>query len=131
MEKKLFLLDGMALIYRAYFAFNQNPRITSYGLNTSAAFGFTNTLLDLLRKENPTHIAISFDTVAPTERHTEFEAYKAQRSPMPEDLRSNLPLVFKIIEAFNIPMFNIDGYEADDVIGTLAKMASKTGLLPI
>lgn len=129
MEKKLFLLDGMALIYRAYFAFNQNPRITSYGLNTSAAFGFTNTLLDLLRKENPTHIAISFDTVAPTERHTEFEAYKAQRSPMPEDLRSNLPLVFKIIEAFNIPMFNIDGYEADDVIGTLAKMASKNGFV--
>lgn len=127
MEKKLFLLDGMALIYRAYFAFNQNPRITSYGLNTSAAFGFTNTLLDILRKEKPTHIGISFDTAAPTERHIEFEAYKAHRESMPEDLRSNIPYIFKIIEAFNIPMFNIDGYEADDVIGTLAKMASKHG----
>ena len=127
MEKKLFLLDGMALIYRAYFAFNQNPRLTSTGVNTSAAFGFTNTLLDILRKENPTHIGISFDTSAPTERHIEYEAYKAHRDPMPEDLRSNIPLIFKIIDAFNIPMFNIDGYEADDVIGTLAKKASKLG----
>jgi len=125
MEKKLFLLDGMALIYRAYFAFNQNPRITSYGLNTSAAFGFTNTLLDILKKEKPSHIGISFDTSAPTERHIEFEAYKAHREAMPEDLRSNIPLIFKIIDAFNIPMFNMDGYEADDVIGTLAKKAGK------
>ena len=117
----------MALIYRAYFAFNTNPRITSYGLNTSAAFGFTNTLLDILKKEKPSHIGISFDTSAPTERHIEFEAYKAHRDPMPEDLRSNIPLIFKIIEAFNIPMFNMDGYEADDVIGTLAKKAGKEG----
>jgi DNA polymerase-1 len=127
MEKKLFLLDGMALIYRAYFAFNQNPRITSYGLNTSAAFGFTNTLLDILKKEKPSHIGISFDTSAPTERHIEFEAYKAHREAMPEDLRANIPYIFKIIEAFNIPMFNMDGYEADDVIGTLAKKAGKKG----
>jgi DNA polymerase-1 len=127
MEKKLFLLDGMALIYRAYFAFNQNPRLTSTGINTSAAFGFTNTLLDILRKENPTHIGISFDTAAPTERHIEFEAYKAHREAMPEDLRSNIPFIFKIIDAFNIPMFNIDGYEADDVIGTLAKKAGQNG----
>ena len=127
MEKKLFLLDGMALIYRAYFAFNQNPRLTSTGVNTSAAFGFTNTLLDILRKENPSHIGISFDTAAPTERHIEFEAYKAHRESMPEDLRSNIPFIFKIIDAFNIPMFNIDGYEADDVIGTLAKKAGQNG----
>ncbi len=129
MEKKLFLLDGMALIYRAYFAFNQNPRLTSTGVNTSAAFGFTNTLLDILRKENPTHIGISFDTAAPTERHIEFEAYKAHREAMPEDLRSNIPFIFKIIDAFNIPMFNMDGYEADDVIGTLAKKAAKQGFV--
>lgn len=129
MEKKLFLLDGMALIYRAYFAFNQNPRLTSSGVNTSAAFGFTNTLLDILRKEKPTHIGISFDTAAPTERHIEFEAYKAHREAMPEDLRSNIPYIFKIIDAFNIPMFNIDGYEADDVIGTLAKKAAKEGFV--
>ena len=127
MEKKLFLLDGMALIYRAYFAFNQNPRLTSTGVNTSAAFGFTNTLLDILRKENPTHIGISFDTAAPTERHIEFEAYKAHRESMPEDLALNIPFIFKIIDAFNIPMFNIDGYEADDVIGTLAKKAGQNG----
>ncbi len=127
MEKKLFLLDGMALIYRAYFAFNQNPRLTSNGVNTSAAFGFTNTLLDILRKEKPTHIGISFDTAAPTERHIEFEAYKAHREAMPEDLRSNIPFIFKIIDAFNIPMFNMDGYEADDVIGTLAKKAGQKG----
>jgi len=127
MEKKLFLLDGMALIYRAYFAFNQHPRITSYGFNTSAAFGFTNTLLDIIKKENPTHIGISFDTAAPTERHIEFEAYKAHRESMPEDLRANIPFIFKILDAFNIPMFNMDGYEADDVIGTLAKKASKHG----
>jgi DNA polymerase-1 len=129
MEKKLFLLDGMALIYRAYFAFNQNPRLTSTGVNTSAAFGFTNTLLDILRKENPSHIGISFDTAAPTERHIEFEAYKAHREAMPEDLRSNIPFIFKIIDAFNIPMFNMDGYEADDVIGTLAKKAAKQGFV--
>ncbi len=129
MQKKLFLLDGMALIYRAFFAFNQNPRLTSTGINTSAAFGFTNTLIDLLRKENPTHIGISFDTSAPTERHIEYEAYKAHREAMPEDLRSNIPYIFKIIEAFNIPMFNIDGYEADDVIGTLAKKAAKQGFV--
>ncbi|MCC6721916.1 MAG: DNA polymerase I [Bacteroidia bacterium] len=129
MEKKLFLLDGMALIYRAYFAFNQNPRITSNGFNTSAAFGFTNTLLDVLKKEKPTHLGISFDTAAPTERHIEFIEYKAHRQAMPEDLKSNIPYIFKIIEAFNIPMFNIDGFEADDVIGTLAKKAKSKGFV--
>lgn len=125
----MFLLDGMALIYRAYFAFNKNPRITSYGLNVSATFGFTNTLLDVIKREKPTHIGISFDTAAPTERHKEFADYKAHREAMPEDLKANIPLIFRVIDAFKIPMFNIDGYEADDVIGTLAKKASKNGFV--
>jgi DNA polymerase-1 len=118
--KKLFLLDGMALIYRAYFAFAKNPRITSKGLNASAMFGFTNTLLDILNKQKPTHIAVVFDTEKPTQRHIEFEAYKAQREPMPEDLRKSLPYIFQILEAFRIPIVTLDGYEADDIIGTLA-----------
>lgn len=126
-EKKLFLLDGMALIYRAYFAFAKNPRITSYGLNTSAIFGFANTLLEVLSKENPTHIAVVFDTAAPTQRHEEFEHYKAHREAMPEDLSASLPYVFKLIEAFNIPVITLDGYEADDIIGTLAKKAEVKG----
>ena len=117
---KLFLLDGMALIYRAFFAFSQNPRITSKGLNASAMFGFTNTLLDILNKQKPTHIAVVFDTSAPTIRHKEFEAYKAHREEMPEDLVKSLPYIFKIIEGFNIPVIRMDGYEADDIIGTLA-----------
>lgn len=126
-EKKLFLLDGMALIYRAFFAFSKNPRITSTGLNTSAMFGFTNTLLDVISKQKPTHIAVVFDTDKPTERHEIFEDYKAHREAMPEDLSKSIPYIFRIIEGFKIPVLTMDGYEADDIIGTLAKKAEKAG----
>lgn len=125
--KKLFLLDGMALIYRAHFALSKTPRFTSGGLNTSAMLGFTNTLLDVLKKERPTHMAVVFDTDAPTERHTEFEAYKAQRQAMPEDLAAAIPYIYKIVLGFNIPLITSDGYEADDIIGTLAKKAEAKG----
>lgn len=125
--KKLFLLDGMALIYRAHFALSKNPRFTSTGINTSAVMGFANTLMEVLKKEHPSHIAVVFDTAAPTERHTDFEAYKAHREAMPEDLSAALPYVVKLIEGFNIPVITSDGYEADDVIGTLAKQAEKEG----
>jgi DNA polymerase-1 len=124
-EKKLFLLDGMALVYRAFFAFNQNPRITSTGLNASAMFGFTNTLLDVLNKQKPTHIAVVFDTDKPTDRHIEYEKYKAHREEMPEDLRRSLPYIRRIIEGFNIPVITHDGYEADDIIGTFALQAAE------
>ncbi len=126
-QKKLFLLDGMALIYRAYFAFSKSPRINSKGLNTSAMFGFTNTLLEILNKEKPTHIAVAFDTAAPTARHIEFADYKAHRESIPEDLATSIPYIFKIIEGFNIPVLTKDGFEADDIIGTLAKEAEKNG----
>lgn len=126
-DKKLFLLDAFALIYRAYFAFSNNHRINSKGLNTSAMLGFTNTLLDVLKKEKPSHIAVVFDTAAPTQRHIDFTAYKATREEMPDDLRKSIPYIIKIIEGFNIPVIGIDGYEADDVIGTLAKKAEKQG----
>lgn len=126
-RKKLFLLDGMALVYRAYFAFSQNPRITSYGLNTSAVFGYTNTLLDVLKKEKPTHIGVSFDTAAPTARHEEYEHYKAHRQEQPEDITAALPYIMKVTEALRIPILTMDGYEADDIIGTLAKKAELNG----
>lgn len=125
--KKLFLLDGMALIYRAHFALSKNPRFTSTGINTSAVMGFANTLLEVLKKEKPTHIAVVFDTEAPTERHTDFEAYKAHRQAMPEDLATALPYVCKLIEGFGIPVITKDGYEADDIIGTLAKEGERQG----
>ena len=125
--KKLFLLDGMALIYRAHFALSKNPRFTSNGTNTSAVMGFTNTLLEVLRKERPTHMAVVFDTDAPTERHTDYTAYKAHRQAMPEDLSKALPYIFKVVLGFNIPLITSDGYEADDIIGTLAKKAEKKG----
>ncbi|MBL0138392.1 MAG: DNA polymerase I [Bacteroidetes bacterium] len=125
--KKLFLLDAMALIYRAYFAFSNNHRINSKGQNTSAIFGFTNTLLDVLKKEKPTHIAVVFDTAAPTSRHEEFAEYKAHRQEIPEDLAASIPVVVKLCEAFNIPVIAMDGFEADDVIGTLALQAEKAG----
>ena len=115
----------MALIYRAYFAFSNNHRINSKGQNTSAIFGFTNTLLDVFKREKPTHIAVVFDTQAPTARHEEFAAYKAHRQEIPEDLASSIPWVIKICEGFNIPVISLDGYEADDIIGTLAKQAEK------
>jgi DNA polymerase-1 len=126
-DKRLFLLDGMALVYRAYFAFSKNPRITSYGFNTSAIFGYTNTLLDILRREKPTHIGVSFDTAAPTARHVEFEAYKANRQEQPEDISKALPYIMKVTEALKIPLLMMDGYEADDIIGTLATRAEKHG----
>lgn len=126
-NKKLFLLDGMALMYRAHFALSKNPRFTSTGINTSAVMGFTNTLLDVLKKEKPTHIAVVFDTEAPTERHTSYEAYKAHRQAMPEDLAAAMPFVIKLITGFNIPVITSDGYEADDIIGTLAKKAELKG----
>ena len=126
-NKKLFLLDGMALMYRAHFALSKNPRFTSTGINTSAVMGFTNTLLDVLKKERPSHIAVVFDTEAPTERHTSFEAYKAHRQAMPEDLAAAMPYVIKLITGFNIPVITSDGYEADDIIGTLAKKAEQKG----
>ncbi|TKC02137.1 DNA polymerase I [Pedobacter cryotolerans] len=126
-NKKLFLLDGMALIYRAHFALSKNPRFTSAGVNTSAVMGFANTLMEVLKKEKPTHIAVVFDTEAPTERHTDFVAYKAHREAMPEDLSKALPYVFKLIEGFKIPVITKDGFEADDIIGTMAKEAERKG----
>lgn len=127
--KKLFLLDGMALAYRAHFAFSKVPRITSTGINTSSVFGFANTLLEVLQKESPSHIAVVFDTSVATERHIEFAAYKAHREEMPEDLRIGIPLIKKMIEGFRIPVITYDGYEADDIIGTLAKKAEKSGFI--
>ena len=126
-NKKLFLLDAMALIYRAYFALNRNPRITSKGLNTSAILGFANSLYDILKNENPTHIGVAFDTVAPTVRHEEYSDYKATREDMPEDIATSIPYIQKLIEGFNIPMLFADGYEADDIIGTLSGKAEENG----
>src|SRR4029078_4899515 len=128
MEKKLFLLDAMALIFRAYYALIRSPILTSKGKNTNAQFGFTNTLFDLLSREKPTHLAVAFDTHAPTERHTDFLDYKANRQVAPEDLMSSLPDIKKIIQGFNLPVVECDGYEADDVIGGLAQQAAKTGV---
>jgi DNA polymerase I len=125
--KKLFLLDAYALIYRAYFAFSNNQRFNSKGLNTSAILGFTNTLLEVLKKEKPTHIAVVFDTAEPTTRHTDFAEYKANRQEVPEDLAAAVPYIIKMVEAFNIPVLFSDGYEADDVVGTIAKKAEQHG----
>lgn len=124
-KKKLFLLDAMALIYRAYFAMSRNPRINSKGLNTSAMLGFINTLYDILKNQKPTHIGVAFDTMATTLRQEGFADYKANREKMPEDLSTSIPWIKDIIKGFNIPMLYVDGYEADDVIGTLAKKAEK------
>ena len=129
-DKKLFLLDAFALIYRAYFAFSKNPRINSKGQNTSAAFGFTNALIDVLNREKPTHIAVVFDAPGgATNRMDDFAAYKANRQEMPEDIRSMISPIKEIIEAFNIPILLKEGYEADDVIGTLAKIGEKEGFV--
>ena len=123
--KKLFLLDAMALIYRAHFAFQKTPRISSTGMNTSAVFGFANTLLEVLAKEKPTHIGVAFDTPTPTFRHIQFEAYKAQRQAQPEDITIAIPYIKRLCAAMNIPMLIMPGYEADDVIGTIAKRAAR------
>ncbi len=128
-NKKLFLLDAFALIYRAYFAFGNNQRYNSKGLNTSAALGFTNTLLEVLEKEKPSHIAVVFDAPAATNREIEYSDYKANREEMPEDIKSAIPYIKRIIEAFNIPIIISEGYEADDLIGTLAKKAEKEGYI--
>lgn len=127
MKKKLFLIDAMALIYRAYYALIHSPRITSKGFNTSAILGFTNVLFDLLKTEKPTHIAVAFDTGAPTLRHADFADYKAQRQATPEDILAAIPYIKAIIEAFNIPILSLNGYEADDLIGTVAKAAETQG----
>jgi DNA polymerase I len=126
-SKKLFLLDAYALIYRAHFAFTKTPRISSKGINTSVPFGFTNTLLEVLQKQKPTHIGVAFDTSAKTFRDEIFTEYKATRQEVPEDIRYGIPKVKEIIRGFNIPILELDGYEADDIIGTLASQACKQG----
>ncbi|MFT4093558.1 MAG: DNA polymerase I [Niabella sp.] len=127
MEKKLFLLDAYALVFRAYYALIRSPRITSKNKNTNAQFGFTNTLVELLNKQKPTHMAVCFDTHEPTERHTDYADYKANRQETPEDILIAVPDIKRIIKGFNIPCIETDGYEADDVIGTLAKKAAAAG----
>ncbi|MGN6352775.1 MAG: DNA polymerase I [Parafilimonas sp.] len=127
MDKRLFLLDAYALIFRAYYALIRNPRITSKGRNTNAQFGFTNTLIDLMNREKPTHLAVCFDVEGKTERHTDFTDYKANRQETPEDLMEAIPDIKRIIEGFNIPCIGVEGYEADDVIGTLAWQAHDAG----
>ncbi len=126
-DKKLFLLDAYALIFRAYYAFIKNPRITSYGLNTSAVFGFTNTLLDVLQNQKPTHIAVVFDHKSENIRKQDYPLYKANRDETPEDIKLSEPYIRRVIEAFNIPILEAEGYEADDVIGTLTKKAEAAG----
>ena len=125
---KLFLLDAYALIYRAYYAFIKNPRINSKGFNTSAILGFVNTLEEVLKKENPTHIGVAFDPAGPTFRHEAYEQYKAQREETPEAIRLSVPIIKDIIRAYRIPILEVPGYEADDVIGTLATEAGRQGI---
>src|SRR5579863_957092 len=127
MDKRVFLLDAMALIFRAYYALISSPRITSKGRNTNAQFGFTNALIELINNQKPSHMAVCFDTEAPTERHTDFAAYKANRQEAPEDLISALPDIKALVKGFNIPCVELDGFEADDVIGTLSKQAEANG----
>ena len=127
MANKLFLLDAMALIFRAYYALIRNPRITSKGKNTNSQFVFTNTLVELMNNQKPSHLAVCFDTEAPTERHTDFVDYKANRQEAPEDILISIPDIKRILNGFNIPIIESDGYEADDVIGTLSKQAAKLG----
>lgn len=126
-EKRLFLLDAYALIFRAYYALIKMPRLTQEGFNTSAIFGFVNTLEEVLRKERPSHIAVCFDPAGPTFRSEADASYKAQRDATPEDIRQSIPIIKEIIRAYNIPVLEVDGFEADDVIGTVAKRAEKEG----
>ncbi len=127
-SNKLFLLDAYALIYRAYYALIRNPRINSKGFNTSAIMGFVNTLEEVLKKENPTHIGVAFDPAGPTFRHEAYEQYKAQREETPEDIRRSVPIIKEIIRAYRIPILEVSGFEADDVIGTLATQANSRGI---
>ena len=126
-EKKLFLLDAYALIYRAFFAMNKNPRMNSKGVNTSAVMGFLNSLYEILKNEKPTHIGVAFDVAGTAQRQAEYSEYKANREKMPDDLRDAIPYIIRLIEAFNIPVYGVEGYEADDVIGTLSKKAEQQG----
>lgn len=128
-ESRMFLLDGMALVYRAHYALIRSPRHTSKGLCTSAVFGLFNTVQDVINRESPTHLVAAFDTPEPTRRHKEYEPYKANRDAMPEDLSAQLPYVFKLLEALNIPILRIPGYEADDIIGTLSRQAAQQGIV--
>ena len=125
--KKLLLIDGMAAVYRGYYALSRTPRLNSKGLNTSAALGFANGLLDLIRSQQPTHMAVAFDLPAPTFRHEIYPEYKAHRDPMPEEILSNLPWIRRIIDALRIPQLTAEGFEADDVIGTIAHAAELGG----
>ncbi|MDE6296653.1 MAG: DNA polymerase I, partial [Muribaculaceae bacterium] len=125
--KRLFLLDAYALIFRAYYALIKMPRITQAGFNTSAIFGFVNTLEEILRKENPSHIAICFDPQGPTFRNEAYGEYKAERAATPEDIRLSIPIIKEIVKAYSIPVVEVEGFEADDVIGTLARQAEKEG----
>ena len=127
--KKLFLLDAYALIYRAFFAMSKNPRMNSKGLNTSAVMGFLNSLYEILQKEKPTHIGVAFDVAGTAQRQAEYSEYKANREKMPDDLRDSIPYIIRLIEAFNIPVYGVEGYEADDVIGTLSKKAEQQGFI--
>ena len=128
-KKKLFLLDAYALIYRAFFAMSKNPRMNSKGLNTSAVMGFLNSLYEILQKEKPTHIGVAFDVAGTAQRQAEYSEYKANREKMPDDLRDSIPYIIRLIEAFNIPVYGVEGYEADDVIGTLSKKAEQQGFI--
>ena len=121
MAKKLFLFDGMALVYRSYFAFLRNPMINSKSKNVSAVFGFLNALLEIIDKQEPTHLAVAFDVSGKTFRHDEFPEYKAQRDETPEEIRATVPQIKEFLDAFNIPVITKQGFEADDIIGTLAR----------
>ena len=125
--KKLVLIDGMAIVYRGYYALNRSPRINSTGMNTSAVLGFTTTLYDILRQQNPSHIAVAFDLHEPTFRHEMYEPYKANRDATPEDILDAIPYVKRLLDAFRIPILTCKGYEADDVIGTASVWAEKRG----
>lgn len=125
--KKLMLIDGMAMVYRAYYALNRNPRMNSHGMNTSAVLGFTMTLYDLLKQQKPTHCAVAFDLSEPTFRHQQYEEYKANRDKMPEDIQQAMPYIHSVISGFTIPMVTKQGYEADDIIGTMARLAEEAG----
>ncbi len=128
-EKKLFLIDGHALVYRSHYAFIRRPLINSKGINTSAITGFVRTLIEIIKNENPDYLAVVFDPQGPTFRHEEYDLYKANRDKQPEDISIAIPYIKKILEAFNVPVITIDRYEADDVIGTLAKASSKRGII--
>ena len=127
MTKKILLIDAMGLIFRAYYAMIKSPRFTTKGLNTSAMLGFTNSLYEVLKNEKPTHVAVAFDTGAPTFRHVEYEHYKENREATPDDIVTSIPYIKRILDAFQITMVGIDGYEADDLVGSLAKHAEIEG----